>query len=135
MENKCRWPYKFPCARYSNYGDKFCKTCEHWGKPSDDASALPSKQQESSITHDIRHELYHMLPAGNTKIMRNYTDDSFLDNENQKEEHLCAGCDVREPWEHRCHGKGCECNRPTCMEKQGRITHEELMKIVREAGF
>lgn len=61
-----------------------------------------------------------------------YADDSI--NERQQE-HLCDGCDVREPWEHRCHGKECECNRPSCMERQGRITHEELMKIIEEASF
>jgi len=27
---------------------------------------------------------------------------------------ICDGCNVREPWEHRCHGKPCEC--PRCRE-------------------
>lgn len=22
---------------------------------------------------------------------------------------VCPGCDVREPWEHRCFGEGCHC--------------------------
>jgi hypothetical protein len=22
---------------------------------------------------------------------------------------ICGGCDVRKPWEHRCHGGGCQC--------------------------
>ena len=43
---------------------------------------------------------------------------------------LCDGCNVREPYEHRCHGGNCNCYNPVCMEKQGRITHEELMVIV-----
>lgn len=47
-----------------------------------------------------------------------------------KDSALCDGCNVREPWEHRCHGKDCSCDNPICMEKQGKITHDELMKIV-----
>jgi len=47
-----------------------------------------------------------------------------------KETVLCDGCNVREPWEHRCHGENCNCDNPICMEKQGKITHEELMDIV-----
>lgn len=43
---------------------------------------------------------------------------------------LCDGCNVREPWEHRCHGEKCTCDNPVCKEHQGRITHEELMEIV-----
>ena len=43
---------------------------------------------------------------------------------------LCDGCNVREPWEHHCHGEGCTCDNPVCMERQGRITHDELMEIV-----
>ena len=43
---------------------------------------------------------------------------------------LCDGCNVRQPWEHRCHGADCNCDSPICMEKQGRLTHEELMQIV-----
>lgn len=43
---------------------------------------------------------------------------------------LCDGCNVRQPWEHRCHGVDCNCDSPICMEKQGRLTHEELMQIV-----
>lgn len=43
---------------------------------------------------------------------------------------LCDGCNVREPWEHRCHGGNCTCDNPVCMERQGRITHDELMEIV-----
>ena len=46
------------------------------------------------------------------------------------EDHLCDGCNVRQPWEHRCHGQNCNCDNPVCMEKQGKITHEELMKII-----
>lgn len=43
---------------------------------------------------------------------------------------LCDGCNVREPWEHRCHGGNCTCDNPVCMERQGRITHDVLMEIV-----
>ena len=43
---------------------------------------------------------------------------------------LCDGCNVREFWEHRCHGENCTCDNPACMERQGRITHDELMEIV-----
>lgn len=43
---------------------------------------------------------------------------------------VCDGCNVRPPWEHRCHGEGCNCDDPICMERQGRITHDELMDIV-----
>lgn len=43
---------------------------------------------------------------------------------------MCDGCNVSSPWEHRCHGKECDCENPVCMERQGKITHEELMKIV-----
>jgi hypothetical protein len=46
---------------------------------------------------------------------------------------LCGGCNVREPHEHRCHGEGCKCDNPICMEHQGRITHEQLMEIVNSA--
>jgi hypothetical protein len=49
-----------------------------------------------------------------------------------KTEKLCAGCNVREPWEHRCHGENCDCDNPVCMERQGKITHEQLMKIVND---
>lgn len=31
---------------------------------------------------------------------------------------ICAGCDVREPWEHRCHGWPCaceECRAAACL--------------------
>lgn len=42
----------------------------------------------------------------------------------------CGGCNVREPWEHRCHGEGCDCDSPSCMRQQGRITHKELMEII-----
>lgn len=46
------------------------------------------------------------------------------------EQQLCDGCNVRQPWEHRCHGADCNCDSPICMEKQGRLTHDELMQIV-----
>ena len=42
----------------------------------------------------------------------------------------CDGCNVRGVWEHRCHGKNCDCDNPVCMEKQGKITHEQLMEII-----
>jgi len=29
---------------------------------------------------------------------------------------LCDGCDVREPWEHRCFGPGCPCEE--CIEER-----------------
>ena len=45
-------------------------------------------------------------------------------------EQLCDGCNVREPFEHRCHGEGCNCDNPVCMERQGKITHDQLMDIV-----
>ena len=45
-------------------------------------------------------------------------------------EELCDGCNVRTPWEYRCHGTGCNCDNPVCMRQQGKITHEELMVIV-----
>ncbi len=45
---------------------------------------------------------------------------------------ICAGCNVNKPFEHRCHGGNCTCNNPICMEQQGRITHEELMRIVNQ---
>jgi len=44
---------------------------------------------------------------------------------------LCDGCNVRGNWEHRCHGKDCDCDNPICMERQGKITHDELMAIVK----
>ncbi len=47
-----------------------------------------------------------------------------------KEMQLCDGCNVREPWEHRCHGKNCNCKEPVCMERQSKITYEKLMEIV-----
>jgi hypothetical protein len=46
---------------------------------------------------------------------------------------LCAGCNVRGNWEHRCHGKGCDCDNPVCMERQGKISHDELMDIVNKS--
>ncbi len=52
--------------------------------------------------------------------------------DNSKVEKICSGCDVKEPWEHRCHGENCNCDDPVCMEIQGKITHEELMEIIRK---
>lgn len=46
------------------------------------------------------------------------------------ENKLCDGCNVRGNWEHRCHGENCQCDNPVCMERQGKITHEQLMEIV-----
>lgn len=46
---------------------------------------------------------------------------------------LCDGCNVRGNWEHRCHGVNCDCNNPVCMERHGKITHEQLMDIVNKA--
>ena len=44
---------------------------------------------------------------------------------------LCDGCNVREPHEHRCWGEGkCDCTNWTCMEKQRKITYEQLMEVV-----
>ena len=57
------------------------------------------------------------------------------ENNIKTEIHICDGCNVREPFEHRCHGGNCKCDNPLCMEYQGRITHEQLMDIVRKAGF
>jgi len=57
----------------------------------------------------------------------------YLENKNTQMNiggFLCNGCNVREPWEHRCCGENCTCNNPVCMERQGKITHDELMKIV-----
>jgi len=50
--------------------------------------------------------------------------------EAEEENIICDGCNVREPFEHRCHGRGCNCTNPVCMEYQGKITHEELMEII-----
>ncbi len=47
---------------------------------------------------------------------------------------ICAGCMVRGDWEHRCHGEGCECEELICKNKQGRISHEDMMEIVNEAN-
>lgn len=44
--------------------------------------------------------------------------------------YTCDGCKVIQPFEHRCHGAGCNCDNPVCMEKQGRITEEELKSMV-----
>lgn len=56
----------------------------------------------------------------------NYSDDSFLDNNLI----VCDGCNIREPWEHRCHGKNCQCDNLVCIEKQDRITHNDLMIVI-----
>lgn len=29
---------------------------------------------------------------------------------------ICDGCDVRDPWEHRCHGEPCACE--DCREER-----------------
>lgn len=42
----------------------------------------------------------------------------------------CDGCNVRGVWEHRCHGKKCNCDNPVCMEQQGIISYKQLMEIV-----
>lgn len=39
---------------------------------------------------------------------------------------LCDGCNVRGDWEHRCHGKGCDCDNLMCQYHQGKITWREL---------
>lgn len=52
------------------------------------------------------------------------------DNETNQIDTICDGCNVKDPWEHRCFGEGCGCDDPVCMNRQGRITHEELMEIV-----
>jgi hypothetical protein len=46
---------------------------------------------------------------------------------------LCDGCDVREPFEHRCHGEGCDCDQLTCQIQQGRISPEEANKIAKKS--
>ncbi len=51
----------------------------------------------------------------------------------QNKKNICDGCNVNPNWEHRCHGEGCDCDNPVCMEKQGKITWDELMIIVNEA--
>jgi len=45
---------------------------------------------------------------------------------------LCDGCNVNQPWEHRCHGEGCSCEEIGCKYHQGRISYDEVMKIVKE---
>ncbi len=44
---------------------------------------------------------------------------------------LCPGCNVRGSWEHRCHGSGCDCDNLCCQNAQGKITHEEMMEIIK----
>lgn len=46
---------------------------------------------------------------------------------------LCDGCNVRQPHEHRCHGKGCGCEEPRCMNYQGRLPDEDFKRMV--SGF
>ena len=46
---------------------------------------------------------------------------------------ICDGCNVRHPWEHRCHGEKCQCDDLMCMKIQGRITHEEMMDIINKS--
>lgn len=58
------------------------------------------------------------------------TYDELITDLQEAEAELCDGCNVQGNWEHRCHGKGCDCDSPVCMEKQGKITHKELMEIV-----
>lgn len=53
--------------------------------------------------------------------------------DDKKNIRLCDGCNVRGNWEHRCHGDNCDCDNPICMEKQGKITYDELMEIVSKA--
>ena len=48
------------------------------------------------------------------------------------ENNLCDGCNVRKPFEHRCHGKACDCDNLTCLEKQGKITPEEHSQLVKD---
>lgn len=58
-------------------------------------------------------------------------DESCGEATNQpKEKELCGGCNVRGNWEHRCFGNNCDCESPICMNKQGKITHKELMDII-----
>lgn len=47
---------------------------------------------------------------------------------------LCDGCNVRENWEHRCHGENCDCDNLTCQYRQGEITWDELMIVVNNAN-
>lgn len=60
------------------------------------------------------------------------TKEYFFETLKEPEEKTCGGCNVREPFEHKCHGENCNCKNPVCMEKQGKITHDELMVIVNE---
>lgn len=53
-------------------------------------------------------------------------------------ERICAGCDVNEPWEHRCCGGDCECER--CRESdvfaerlRNAATPEEKDELLAEA--
>ena len=45
---------------------------------------------------------------------------------------LCPGCNVAEPWEHRCHENGCECEEchPACkiLVEQEFIPKEEIRR-------
>lgn len=43
---------------------------------------------------------------------------------------ICDGCNVRHPHEHKCHGQDCQCDNPTCMNYQGRLSDQEYKKMV-----
>lgn len=70
------------------------------------------------IIEAVEHLVKVAIENGNIKFEKKY---------------LCDGCNVRGNWEHRCHGENCDCDNPVCMERQGKITHEELMQIVNAA--
>ncbi len=42
---------------------------------------------------------------------------------------LCEGCNVREPFEHRCHGEKCDCDDLMCQVKQGKLSSEKAAEI------
>ncbi len=44
---------------------------------------------------------------------------------------ICDGCNVKEPWEHRCHGSKCNCDGLICKQKQGRMTHSEALGLIK----
>jgi len=91
---------------------------------------LPISQPELSREKVI--EVLHDYLDGyidNTRI-EDIASELYSDTGQREKIVICDGCNVRKPFEHRCHGEGCNCDNPVCMEYQGRITHEQLMDIV-----
>ncbi len=44
------------------------------------------------------------------------------------EKKICDGCNVREPWEHKCHGGDCECS---CNKMSEKCPYEKCEHISR----